>query len=45
MLNEIERITSTIFDEMRDDLVDKAYSVSKELELTINKHLKNPDAN
>lgn len=41
MRNEIERITSIIPDERREDLVEKASEVSKEMEVTIEKHLKN----
>ncbi|MFQ2786524.1 hypothetical protein ACK3YW_08250, partial [Aeromonas caviae] len=41
MRSEIERITSIIPDERREDLVEKASEVSKEMEVTIEKHLKN----
>lgn len=41
MRNEIERITSIIPDKRREDLVEKASKVSKEMEVTIEKHLKN----
>jgi hypothetical protein len=41
MRNEIERITSIVPDERREDLVEKASKVSKEMEVTIEKHLKN----
>ncbi|MFQ2581473.1 hypothetical protein ACK3Z6_20570 [Aeromonas caviae] len=41
MRNEIERITSIIPDERREDLVEKASEVSKEMEVTIEKHLTN----
>lgn len=41
MRNEIERITSIIPDERREDLVEKASKVSKEIEVTIKNHLKN----
>ncbi|NJI24199.1 hypothetical protein HA451_14260 [Aeromonas veronii] len=41
MRNEIERITSIIPDGRREDLVEKASEVSKEMEVTIEKHLKN----
>ena len=41
MRNEIERITSIIPDKRREDLVEKASKVSREMEVTIEKHLKN----
>ncbi|ACA87335.1 hypothetical protein [Shewanella woodyi] len=41
MRNEIERITSIIPDERREDLIEKVSKVSKEMEATIEKHLKN----
>ncbi|WP_372740210.1 hypothetical protein [Neptunomonas sp.] len=41
MRNEIERITSIIPDERREDLVEKASKVTKEMEVTIENHLKN----
>ncbi|WP_368163658.1 hypothetical protein [Aeromonas sp. R6-2] len=41
MRNEIERITSNIPDERRKNLIEKASKVSKEMEVTIEKHLKN----
>lgn len=41
MRNEIERITSIIPDKRREDLVEKASKVSREMEVTIERHLKN----
>lgn len=41
MRNEIERITSIIPDKRREDLVEKALEVSGEMEVTIERHLKN----
>ena len=41
MRNEIERITIIIPDEGREDLVEKASKVSKEMEVTIEKYLNN----
>lgn len=41
MRNEIERITSIIPDEKREDLIEKVSAVSNEMKDTIEKHLKN----
>ncbi|MDO6461868.1 hypothetical protein Q4485_14245 [Granulosicoccaceae sp. 1_MG-2023] len=41
MRNEIERITSDIPDKRREDLVAKASKASREMEITIEKHLRN----